>query len=75
MIPKLGLTMDDAHLVAWLKAVGDEVAIDEAVAEVETDKADAEVVSEIAGRIVELLVVEGDPVEPGQRIARIEGNG
>lgn len=72
VVPKWGVTMDEARLVSWLKAVGDEVAVDEPVAEMETDKAAADIESQVAGRIVELLVEEGSSVEPGQAIARVD---
>lgn len=72
VVPKWGVTMDEARLVAWLKAVGDDVQVDEPVAEMETDKASADIESQVAGRIVELLVEEGSSVEPGQPIARVE---
>lgn len=72
LVPKWGVTMDEARLVAWLKQAGDEVAVDEAVAEMETDKANAEIVSQVAGTITELLVEEGTEVEAGQAIARVE---
>ena len=72
VVPKWGVTMDEAHLVTWLKKVGDLVAEDEPVAEMETDKADAEIVSQVSGRITELLVEEGAQVEAGQVIARVE---
>lgn len=72
VVPKWGVTMDEARLMSWLKGVGDYVAVDEPVAEMETDKAAADIESQVAGRIVELLVEEGASVEPGQPIARVE---
>ena len=72
VVPKWGVTMDEARLMSWLKEVGDYIAIDEPVAEMETDKAAADIESQVAGRIVELLVEEGASVEPGQPIARVE---
>lgn len=72
VVPKWGLTTDEVILIEWLKAVGDTVAIDEPVAEVETDKTDAEVVSQAAGTIVEILVNEGDTVKIGDPIARVD---
>ncbi len=72
LVPKWGVTMDEARLIAWLKQPGDTVAEDEPVAEMETDKANAEIVSQVAGRITELLVEEGSEVEAGQAIARVE---
>lgn len=72
VVPKWGVTMDEARLMSWLKGVGDYIAVDEPVAEMETDKAAADIESQVAGRIVELLVEEGASVEPGQPIARVE---
>ncbi|MFD4252414.1 biotin/lipoyl-containing protein [Amycolatopsis thermoflava] len=69
--PKWGLTTEDMVLLEWLKEPGDTVEVDEPVAEVETDKTSAEVVSTVAGTITELLVAEGDEVKTGQPIARV----
>lgn len=75
VIPKWGLTMESATLVSWLKNVGDQIAVDEPIAEIETDKADGEVESPYAGTVVELLVQPGSEVETGQPIARISSHG
>ena len=72
LVPKWGLTMEEATLVKWLKNVGDEVTEGEAIAEMETDKTSDNIESQVAGRIVELLVEEGAIVEAGQAIARVE---
>lgn len=72
VVPKWGVTMDEARLVMWLKQVGDAVKVDDPVAEMETDKANAEIESQVAGTLVERLVEEGASVEPGQPIARVE---
>jgi pyruvate/2-oxoglutarate dehydrogenase complex dihydrolipoamide acyltransferase (E2) component len=72
LVPKWGLTMEEATLVTWLKKVGDEVKEGEAIAEMETDKTTVELVSQVSGRIVEFLVEEGAIVEAGQAIARVE---
>lgn len=71
-VPKWGLTMDDARLLRWLKSVGDRVREGESVASMETDKTEAEIVSQVSGTIRELLVEEGGVVEAGQIIARVE---
>jgi pyruvate/2-oxoglutarate dehydrogenase complex dihydrolipoamide acyltransferase (E2) component len=73
--PKWGVTMDEARLVTWFKKVGDTIQIDEPVAEMETDKANADILSQVSGKIIELLVEEGDLLEAGQPIARVEGDG
>jgi 2-oxoglutarate dehydrogenase E2 component (dihydrolipoamide succinyltransferase) len=64
--------MDDARLLRWLKSVGDRVREGESVASMETDKTEAEIVSQVSGTIRELLVEEGGVVEAGQIIARVE---
>lgn len=71
VVPQWGLTMEDATLVAWLKAVGDHVDEGEPVAELETDKTTAELESPFAGTITELLVEENVAVVPGQVVARL----
>lgn len=57
--PKWGVTMDEAGLVTWLRKVVDKVEEDKPVAEMETDKANAEIVSHVTGRITDLLVADG----------------
>jgi pyruvate/2-oxoglutarate dehydrogenase complex dihydrolipoamide acyltransferase (E2) component len=71
VVPKWGMTMDSAILTAWLKDVGEAIALDDAVAELETDKAANELLSQVAGTLAEQLVEVGAEVEPGQVIARI----
>jgi pyruvate/2-oxoglutarate dehydrogenase complex dihydrolipoamide acyltransferase (E2) component len=71
VVPKWGLTMDEAYLSTWLKRVGDTVEVDEPVAEIETDKTNGEVLSQVSGVIAEHLVAEGDQVQTGQVIARV----
>lgn len=74
VVPKWGLTTEEAVLVTWLKEVGDEVDEGDAIADVETDKADTELVAPGAGVIREILVAAGDNVTPGQVIGRIEAS-
>jgi pyruvate/2-oxoglutarate dehydrogenase complex dihydrolipoamide acyltransferase (E2) component len=56
---------------AWSKAQGDHVAEGETLMEAHTDKVNAEIPSPVAGKVEELLLHVGDPVKPGQPIARI----
>lgn len=72
VVPKWGLTTDEVTLLTWFKEVGDTVAVDEPVAEAETDKVTQEIVSQVAGTITELLVDEGDDLIIGQPIAKID---
>ncbi|ASR37392.1 biotin attachment protein [Prauserella marina] len=72
VVPKWGLTTEEVVLLKWYKQVGDQVAVDEPVAEAETDKVTQEIVSQIAGTVTELLVEEGDELTVGQPIVRID---
>ena len=56
---------------AWSKHRGEHVAEGETLMEVHTDKVNAEIPSPVAGTVEDLLLKVGDPVKPGQAIARI----
>ena len=56
---------------AWTKKPGEHVAEGETLMEVHTDKVNAEIPSPVSGQVAELLLKVGDPVKPGQPIARI----
>jgi pyruvate/2-oxoglutarate dehydrogenase complex dihydrolipoamide acyltransferase (E2) component len=56
---------------SWSKRKGDHVAEGETLVEVLTDKVNAEIPSPVSGVVEELLLEEGDPVRPGQPIARV----
>lgn len=58
-------------LIRWLKNPGDTVAVDEALAELETDKVTLELNSPSAGVLAEVAVSAGDAVSPGQRLGAI----
>jgi pyruvate/2-oxoglutarate dehydrogenase complex dihydrolipoamide acyltransferase (E2) component len=75
VVPKWGMTMEEAVLLMWLKAVGDQVDLDDAVAEIETDKTTGEVVSPASGILTEIVVAAGAQVEPGQIIGRVRSAG
>ena len=76
MMPQLGETVTEGTITRWMKGVGDEVARDEPLFEVSTDKVDSEVPSPAAGVLTEILVPEGETVEVGVRLAVIgDGNG
>jgi pyruvate/2-oxoglutarate dehydrogenase complex dihydrolipoamide acyltransferase (E2) component len=71
ILPKLGLTMDEGRLVAWLKKEGDHVDAGEVLFEVETDKATMEVESPVAGYVRRLLAAGGDDIPVTAVIALI----
>lgn len=54
-IPKLGLTMTEATIVEWRKAVGDPVTAGEPLIVIETEKAEVEVEAPATGVLVEIL--------------------
>jgi 2-oxoglutarate dehydrogenase E2 component (dihydrolipoamide succinyltransferase) len=75
-MPQLGETVTEGTITKWMKAVGDEVARDEPLFEVSTDKVDSEVPSPAAGVLSEILVPEGETVEVGVKLAVIgDGSG
>ena len=68
-LPQLGETVTEGTITQWFKAVGDEVAEDEPLFEVSTDKVDTEVPSPVSGVLTEIRVQEGDTVDVGTVIA------
>ena len=68
-MPRVGDTVDSVYLVSWHMKPGDVIAVGESLMEVETDKANVEVPSPIAGKIVELLFKDGDEIKTGDPIA------
>ncbi|MCH2275946.1 2-oxoglutarate dehydrogenase complex dihydrolipoyllysine-residue succinyltransferase [Thalassospira xianhensis] len=71
-VPTLGESVTEATIAKWYKKVGDAVAADEPIVELETDKVTVEVNAPVAGAIVELVAGEGDEVEVGALIAMIK---
>lgn len=72
VVPKWGLTIEQVTLLEWYKKVGDTVSVGEAVAEVETDKATQEIVSQVQGKVIEILVEQGTDLNVGDPIARVD---
>jgi 2-oxoglutarate dehydrogenase E2 component (dihydrolipoamide succinyltransferase) len=70
-IPELGESITEAVIVQWLKADGDVVALDEPIAELETDKANAELPAPVAGQL-RIVRAAGETVQVGDVIARID---
>jgi pyruvate dehydrogenase E2 component (dihydrolipoamide acetyltransferase) len=71
-LPDLGEGLTEAELVRWLVAVGDTVAVDAPVAEVETAKASVEVPSPYAGVIAELHGAEGTTIDVGAPLVSVD---
>ncbi|MFL6133309.1 MAG: 2-oxoglutarate dehydrogenase, E2 component, dihydrolipoamide succinyltransferase [Nocardioidaceae bacterium] len=70
-LPALGESVTEGTVTRWLKQVGDEVAVDEPLLEVSTDKVDTEIPSPVAGRLLEIKVQEDETVEVGSELAVI----
>ena len=70
-MPQLGETVTEGTITRWFKHVGDQVAENEPLFEVSTDKVDSEVPSPAAGLLSEILVQEGGTVDVGTVLARI----
>ncbi len=69
MVPTLGESVTEATVSTWFKAVGDTVAADEMLCELETDKVSVEVPSPAAGTLTEILAAEGDTVQASGKLA------
>jgi pyruvate dehydrogenase E2 component (dihydrolipoamide acetyltransferase) len=70
-MPRLSDSMEEGTILAWHKQVGDEVAVGEELAEIETDKANMAYEADVAGTLLEILVGEGETAEVGAVIARV----
>ncbi|MEO5853777.1 MAG: biotin/lipoyl-containing protein, partial [Nocardioides sp.] len=70
-LPALGESVTEGTVTRWLKRVGDEVAVDEALLEVSTDKVDTEIPSPVAGTLLEIKAHEDETVEVGAELAVI----
>src|SRR5919112_1329701 len=70
-MPQLGESVTEGTITRWLKAEGEEVEIDEPLAEVDTDKVNAELPSPVAGKIEKFLVPEGTTVNVGTEIVLV----
>jgi 2-oxoglutarate dehydrogenase E2 component (dihydrolipoamide succinyltransferase) len=73
MVPTLGESVTEATVSTWFKKVGDTVAQDEMLCELETDKVSVEVPAPQAGTLTEILAEEGSTVEAGGKLAVMSG--
>ncbi|MCK0150548.1 2-oxoglutarate dehydrogenase complex dihydrolipoyllysine-residue succinyltransferase [Marivita sp. S6314] len=74
MVPTLGESVSEATVSTWFKAVGDTVAQDEMLCELETDKVSVEVPAPAAGVLSEITAAEGSTVEAGGKLGVIGGS-
>ena len=71
VVPSGGESVTEAEVGEWYKKLGDAIAIDDAIVELETDKAAQEVMAQVAGVLEELVTPTGTVVEVGAVLARI----
>ena len=75
MVPTLGESVTEATVSTWFKAVGDSVAQDEMLCELETDKVSVEVPAPAAGVLAEISALEGTTVDASAKLAVISSDG
>src|SRR5919206_101073 len=79
VMPPMGDSVSEGSVLEWHKQEGDEVAEDETLVEISTDKVDAEVPAPVSGTVVKIHAAEGDTVGIGAVLAEIapmtSGNG
>ena len=75
IMPKMGESVNEGTIIKWHKKVGDFVKRDEIIFEISTDKVDTEIPAAEAGVLSEILVKEGDTVEVGTVVAKINTSG
>src|SRR5262249_32796902 len=75
VMPQMGESITEGTVSKWLKKVGDDIAKDEPLLEISTDKVDAEVPSPAAGKLLQILVNEGETVEVGSVLALVGADG
>jgi pyruvate dehydrogenase E2 component (dihydrolipoamide acetyltransferase) len=68
-MPQLGESVTEGTITKWFKQVGDQIAEDEVLFEVSTDKVDSEVPSPVGGYLAEIRVPEGETVDVGAVLA------
>jgi 2-oxoglutarate dehydrogenase E2 component (dihydrolipoamide succinyltransferase) len=71
-VPALGESVTEATVAKWLVKVGDSVAVDQPLCELETDKVTVEVNATIAGTVADLAIEEGATVQVGGVLCHIE---
>lgn len=73
-LPRLGDTADEVVIIEWLVEVGNRVAENDPVLRVETSKVDSDVMSPVAGTVMERLVNPGDEVAVGSPILIVQSD-
>ena len=74
-MPDIGEGMAEGDITLWLVKVGDTVAMDDPVAEVQNDKLIQEILSPYAGKVIKLFVEAGATVSVGDSLIEFDGDG
>src|SRR5689334_25109934 len=74
-LPALGESVTEGTVTRWLKQEGDQVAEDEPLLEVSTDKVDTEIPAPASGTLLEIVVGEDETAEVGAKLAVIGAAG
>ena len=75
IVPTLGESITEATVSRWLKNIGDQIEMDEALVELETDKVNVEVPSPVAGILSEIKIKKGKTAKVGSELGVVEPNG
>jgi pyruvate dehydrogenase E2 component (dihydrolipoyllysine-residue acetyltransferase) len=75
VMPQMGVSVSEGTITKWAKSEGDDVAADETLLEISTDKVDTEVPSPASGVLKQILAQEGETVAVGTKIAVISTGG
>ena len=75
LLPDLGEEIEEADVLQVLVAVGDEVALEQAILEIETEKATLDLPSSVAGVITAIHVRVGDTIRPGDMVITVNSAG
>jgi pyruvate dehydrogenase E2 component (dihydrolipoamide acetyltransferase) len=71
VMPQMGVSVSEGTITKWLKSEGEQIAADEALLEISTDKVDTEIPSPASGVVQQILAQEGETVAVGTKIAVI----
>jgi pyruvate dehydrogenase E2 component (dihydrolipoamide acetyltransferase) len=75
VMPQMGVSVSEGTIIKWLKGEGEQIAADEPLLEISTDKVDTEVPSPGSGVVQQILVQEGATVDIGTKLAVIAPEG
>ena len=72
LLPQWGMGMSEGTVTKWYKKIGDEINEEEPIASAEAEKAEDDILSPTSGKLVEILVDEGETVPVTTPVAVVE---